>query len=473
MKKITTFFVFTLLGISLLFADVVRKDTLISSFEHSSLYLWGGTSNIVPAIVDNISPTGLNTSSKVLKITANNAAGWEGIYSTTNIPLSLKISSNPSTGYRYMHFKMYATTQSDFWVGLRDVPTNSNIADAHSSNVPANVNQWDTVTVDLLNFAWAPGVTIDGITCQRIQLRPGGSTDGKSYTVYLDDIYFSNSPYSNGGPVITEPALLQDAMISTFENGNDPNTTQYIAWGGTWGGLTISAVDNPSITALNPSNKALKLIAAGTVDGYCSLSNKGASLSVTTSYNPTQGYRYLHFKVYKEGSGQQKLQWILKKTGGSEKTPPEILAPAIINQWDTVKIDLLANSSQSWGVQHGGVYDYMKLQPNKGFTSEFTFYIDDIYFSNNPYAKNGSGITTFNENVTKKEHVFVSRLDNNTIRIQAPESDGKLKIAIYNIQGQLLKRINNVSSELLVNLPDNSLYILQATDKSFISSIKF
>ena len=262
-----------------------------------------------------------------------------------------------------------------------------------------------------------------------------------------------------------------DLVLSTFEN-YDPTSSAYTTWTSS-SNVTVTAVDNPYKTGLNTSGKVLKVVANGAAN-WEGLYSGGAPLSLKISSNPSAGYRYFHCKIYKsEGSN---FLVTLKNSAGDEKMPMEQWVPSVVNQWDTVVVDMLNNTAQSYGVQDGDTYNIVTIQPSKVGATSYTFYLDDIYFSNNPISKSGTiSLPTGLINTVLKQQVNVTRVNNSTVKIFAtPEADCTLSLKIFDMQGRLLWSMADVTNDSYeVNLPNNAIYILQASDKHGNYSVKF
>lgn len=249
-------------------------------------------------------------------------------------------------------------------------------------------------------------------------------------------------------------------MMSDFED----NSTAPTSWVGADGYSSLITTDNPASTGINKSSKVLSVTM--TDGGWVGIYSRNTPvINITNS-----GYRYFHCKILKEAVS--KILVTLKTSTNTEKLPLSIACPAD-NSWQEFTVDMLNNVAETWGVQEGE-YASISIQPLKYDyvgTYPVTIYIDDIYFSNSetPEENLSMGLTE-----TMKEKINISRIDNNAVKIQLPESDGKSSMKIYNMQGQLLKTINNVGSEFMeVNLPHNNFYLLQISGTKGTSNIKF
>jgi hypothetical protein len=259
-------------------------------------------------------------------------------------------------------------------------------------------------------------------------------------------------------------------VISTFEN-YDPLATEYTTWTEAVNNSTVALAANPQIAGINTSAHVLEVTmkAGGWVAIY---SRNLPAITVTSS-----GYRYFHCKLLKKESSKILVETTATAAAdgvSKQKLPLEIQNTGS-EEWQEFTVNLLNNSEVTWGVLEGDIITKISFQAYKANYSggyPVTYYIDDIYFSDSETPE--AGLPTGLANTPSKQQVSVSRLDNNTVKITAPESDGKLSIKIYNLQGQLVKHLKNIGSETFeVNLPANNIYLLQTSGKSGISTIKF
>lgn len=272
-------------------------------------------------------------------------------------------------------------------------------------------------------------------------------------------------------PVVSEVAC-KDTLISDFENNYDQSSASYTVWSPSTN-VTPVVVDNPYKNGLNVSDKVLRVAGTSTAN-WEGLYSGGAPLLLKINSNSAEGYRYLHCKMYKSESSSM-LVTLKRASDNAERMPLQKVIPVNLNQWDTITVDLLNNTDVSWGIQEGEVYSKISIQPSKNNGGSYTFYLDDIYFSNSPDARSCSTLTTIDSNVSlEKYKISVSRLNRNSVRIQTPQYSKDLAIGIYNIQGQLLKRINRVDSESFdIDLPSSGLYILHAKSQQVTTAVKF
>lgn len=242
MKKITLLFTVAFLSYSL-FADVIRKDTLISDFEDYSepnpgvLTYYVTSTNCTKSVVDlgtggNPASDAVNQSTKALKVVGTSAfQNWEGLYTARRIDggssnsLPIHVNSNPAIGYRYFHMMIYRQEEAKILIVAKGMAPNN--TEYYSPEVitgqPEYVNKWDTVTVDLLGG----GTIQDGITYHRYNFNL--KRNSGAFTMWIDNVYFSNSRYWNGGPLFGGPTTAmkeQEMKERIIVSRYDQNTVR-------------------------------------------------------------------------------------------------------------------------------------------------------------------------------------------------------------------------------------------------------
>ena len=462
MKRITLFL--TIIGCLSITNNAVAENLpnrLLADFEGNTtgLFTSQGT-NITMTPFANPSQTGINTSDYVLKIEASaSVAAWEAVYSRDD--LVLPINSDANVGYRYLHFKVYKSFASNVLAGFY-ISGGEKLSPEKSNT---QTNTWEYIVVDLLGLtdSW----NIQPGTYNKMNFNINKSGPAGAYTGYIDDIYLSTSttPITNT-PVNTED--LDDKLVMDFEGGVNLFTAKDDP-------LAMAVEENPSKTGENTSNYALKITSSATTSWHSlySINDKITNI-FEISTDPTVGYRYLHFKVYK--SLISKMLWYFYDESGTAgalnaKYCAE-KANTKINEWEYLVIDLLELNGGAYNISPGTHYR-IRFNMNTNGSGAYTGYIDDIYLSIS--ADKRAQTPTSVKNAKTDNDISVSRLDNNTVKIAVnAELKGNLKLNVYNMQGQLLQSIGNVSSAetLELNLPDNNLYLLRATgNKTF--TVKF
>lgn len=257
----------------------------------------------------------------------------------------------------------------------------------------------------------------------------------------------------------------RDTLLADFEDQSTFFTS-------TGPNLTMSVVANPVSGAENTSAYVLKIEGTATHEDWEALYTPNDKTTHLFNINETDGYRYLHFKTYKDfTSGMLWMLYDEDAEGNLVQKLPEQKTNTTTNEWEYVVVDLLW-LTESWNVLPGTYYriafNMSKTMSSRG---AFTGYIDDIYLSNR-YDRVVAGI---NETRTNTK-ATVSRLNEGTVEIRVnPEAQGNLNLDVYNVQGQLLHSLSNAqaSASFDVNLPAGNLYILRIADNQGVYSIKF
>jgi hypothetical protein len=280
-------------------------------------------------------------------------------------------------------------------------------------------------------------------------------------------------------PVEDPEYIRRDTLISDFENyrQNVVGTTSYTVSTNT----TASVIDNPYPSGLNTSDKVLQITGntnfAGNWEGIYSLCPQPDgtnSLPIKVSSDPEAGYRYMHLKMYRQE--QANVLLVMKKLpteSNTEYYPQQVVTGQAdrVNKWDIVTVDLLNRIEvDNHSIVDGEIYHRFSFQPKRS-GGAFTLWIDDIYFSNSPSFEETPILTAVNDKAAEEKIISVSRLDNNIVRIRFSEE--KTDVKIYNMQGQLLKTINNVGAgSFEMNLPANNIYIIQARNEQKTHTVK-
>ena len=242
--------------------------------------------------------------------------------------------------------------------------------------------------------------------------------------------------------------------------------------------LTMDVVDNPFSTGINTSSKVLKITGTAEHDNtWEALYTKNDKTTLTLDINETDGYRYLHFKTYKDFNSQ--MLWgfypdfdndgVLDDFKLSERK-----SNSIQNAWEYIVVDLLW-LKDTWNISEGTYYRIhfemtSKMDPRVAFTG----YIDDIYLSSSKDEISDIGTGVDEKEISK--NVSVSRTTNGKFVINtSAELKETAKLDIYNMQGQLIQSLwkSRAGESFEINLPTTGLYILRVSEGSEAYIIKF
>ena len=265
-------------------------------------------------------------------------------------------------------------------------------------------------------------------------------------------------------------AQLTNRLIADFED----QTTGIFTTQGPH--ITMTPAENPSKTGDNTSDYVLMIEAGAETDknweSVYSIDDKTTN-SFEISDDPATGYRYLHFKVYKNFTS--KMLW--EFTDNSGKKQPEEKQNEKTGEWDYIVVDLLW-LTESWnitaGTYHRINFNMWKMPEWNTHFGAYTGYLDDIYLSTTKEKISAvpSGISTLEQN----NPVSISRLDNQMVQISiGAEAKAIQSVEVYNVQGQLLHSIGNgiAGESFEINLPAGNLYLLRVSANEGAYSKKF
>lgn len=260
----------------------------------------------------------------------------------------------------------------------------------------------------------------------------------------------------------------KDTLLTNFEN----NEVFFTGW--VSGDLTIEVVDNPFPGDENNSDKVLKITGVDNHVEWAAMETPKNKDGLKMAINETTGYRYLHFKTYKDFSS--KMLWSLYDGTDNfnyERYPYEVQNEKN-NEWEYFVLDLLELNGPYNVVP--GTYYTIKFHMTKNMNPRvaFTGYLDDVYLSDSPEKIVGVPSGLKSNQLHKK--VSLTRLSNKNIQVNiSSELKGNAKLDFYNMQGQLLKSVLNkhAGESFEIELPNSAFYVLRVTEGKEVYNIKF
>lgn len=241
--------------------------------------------------------------------------------------------------------------------------------------------------------------------------------------------------------------------------------------------LTMEVVANPSLSDVNSSNHVLKITGTDSHESWEGLYTKNDMTTLQYNINETDGYRYLHFKTYKDFTSQMAWGFYPDADGNGvldDFRVTESKTNQTLNAWEYVIVDLLHFQHESWSISPGTYYRF-HFEMTRGMNPRgaFTGYIDDIYLSSSRDEIVG-GETSVDEKEVSRS-ISVSRIGNGKFAIN--NKDGlkeTAKLEIFNMQGQLIQSLwSPAANSFEISLPTSGLYVLRVTDGSDVYTIKF
>ncbi len=307
-------------------------------------------------IVANPETTGLNTSSKVLKVVNKSGEGldwWGGLTMILEAPITadaqnrylhIMVKCQNVGNLQNFHFNLYPM-EGEVWT--------DGFALANAQD------KWFDYVIDLQNRA-------DILRALRFQARPD-NVNNQGNTLYIDDIILSGD--SNPREAAIEPT----GVIADFEDGTLNAFEECVIEGD--GVTSFEVVDNPETAGLNTSGKALKVI-NGNGEDWGGLKMKLAE-PIVASEN-----RYIHIMMKFENIGIQNFHFAVF----SNTIEKWSLLTNARSEWFDYVIDL----NDVEGTAIDSVVSLRYLPRSANYTNPGNVvHIDEIIVNNDPTPRGG------------------------------------------------------------------------------------
>ena len=354
---------FTLL-FSVCIATMLNAQVNPIDFEdagHGADWTWTvfeNDTNPAVEIIDNPDPSGINTSSKVMKFTALQAGQpWAGTESMHGEDIgTFTIDETNST----ITLMVWKSVISD--VGIKFVKPNGD-ADVEIKVPNTVTNQWEEITIDYSSRIGSPNAT--GV--DQIVIFPDFNLDGRTQDniVYVDNISFSAGQSQNeAAPMVAAPTPTEseENVISLFSDAyTDVNVD---TWNTTWSVANYEEImiDN------NPTKK------------YTLLSFNGTEMTSPSVDAATSEMIYFHLDVWSPNSTAFRVKLVDFKgdgyEGGNGDTEAELSFTLNLNEWNSLTIPLQ-------DFMDAGMTDFSDINQfifSSDPSGESTIYIDNVYF---------------------------------------------------------------------------------------------
>ena len=353
-------------------------------------------------VIDNPDVSAVNPSAKVCKFTrAFDGNPWAGFWSALATPIDL-------TTNKYMHVKVWKPRLS---------PTKFKIEGGAAGNfelTPMNEHTLTGAWEELVfYFEGATG------TYPTIVFRPDFEdpvTLTEDIFIYFDDIELNDSP--NTGTVVPEVVIenyegATTIAMNTMANGHFDVPEAF------------EVIDNPDVSAVNPSAKVAKFTRAFDGNPWAGFwSALATPIDFTTN-------KYMHVKVWKPRLSPTHFKIEGGAAGNFEITP--VNDQTLVNQWEELVFFFETAT---------GTYPTVVLMPDfadpVNLTEDILIYFDDIILNNNPNTSTGVSPV-----VAESLKVFPSHFNNN-VNVYLPSS--ATKIVVSNMMGAAVMTMNNVSA---------------------------
>ncbi len=308
----------------------------IENFESLKMNLMEAGPNGSLTVVPNPDPTGINTSSNVVKFVRGKGQPWGGFYAT--LASAVDVTAN-----KFVHVKVWKPRISPVKFKLEN--PNFELASINPQTV---VNGWEELVFD---FSAATG------DYTKIVFMPDFEdplTLTEEITIYFDDLTINNDPAVGSAPV------------QTMENYE--NIPLNIMLGGAEDLSSFTLVPNPDKSGVNLSDYVIKFhrdkdgVAWG---GFYS----GTPIDVTTN-------KYMHVKIWKPRDSPT----VFKIEGGAAGTVEHNATnPVKVGVWEDYVFDFSEKT---------GTYPTIVFMPDfelpLALTEDIDIYFDDIILNNDP-----------------------------------------------------------------------------------------
>jgi len=333
------------------------ENFTIGSTINSSLVWTSASSDVTLQIVENPNTTGINTSTKVMKITRAQNTGitipWNTTYrGATTASYDL---SNVNSGT--IEAKMLKTVTGK--VGIRIYSDAINFKEVISPEIIGSPN-WQVVRFDFKGQIVTPITPNAKLIFQPEKNGDPAASQTDALVVYFDDIRLM---------------YVLDENFENFAIGSKSYSS--IDWGSTSTEVALQVVSNPNKAGINPSTKALKITRNQNIaltESPCNATYRGAT---STSYDLTNvNFSTIELKVLKTTTGKIGLRIYSDATSFKEIISPEITGSP---DWQIVQFDFTGQISVPITSNAKIIFQPEKeCDPFSSQTDSLKVYIDDI-----------------------------------------------------------------------------------------------
>lgn len=341
MRKIT-------LLIALMFTMGFSMAQTIENFESLQMNLFSGGANGSLTIIPNPDPSGINTSTNVVKMVRGfDGDPWAGWYATTDTPIDV-------TANRYVHIKVWKPRISPL-VFKYEGAVNS--GDVFPINPQTAINQWEELVFDM---------SVVSGEYVKIVLIPDFETPltlTEDITLYFDDLYVNDDPTVGSAPV----QVIEDyeyIPMNYMGNANPPDES------------TLQVVPNPDQSGLNLSDHVVKFVRdKDGVPWGGFWSALPTPIDITTN-------KYMHVKVWK--SRISPIKFKIEGGGAGSVEFFSTIPQGLVNQWEDMVFDLSAYTGT-----HPTIAFMPDFEDPLTLTEDIVIYFDDFILNNeaNPFVE--------------------------------------------------------------------------------------
>lgn len=403
----------------------VRFDSTNVNYD---LVSFGG--NIDTIVTD---PAGGNN--KVMRATKPNTAQlWAG----TTIGGSGLASAIP--------FTSNANTMSvRVWSPDSGIPVRLKVEDATDPTISVETeamttvaNAWDTLTFDFSNQAAGTAAINYASTYDLASIFFNFGTDGATAgtkVYYCDDLVFGGIAGGGGGG---GTQLNQVDLPISFDS---TNVVDYALV--SFGGNADSIAGDPT-GGSNQVFMATKTAGAQTWAGT-TMGGNGLANPVPFTANDNM----MTVDVYSPAAGTPILLKVEDATDGTISVET-FDTTTVANAWETLTFDFTKNASGTPAIDYANTYDKVSIFFNFGVspTADEVYYADDVSFGG-PVGLVEQGLNTFSLSPNPSNGVLY--LSGNLIQ------EGAAKVAVRNVQGQLMMQHNQNAGQNEIQLDLSSL----------------
>jgi hypothetical protein len=379
-------------------------------------------------VIDNPVNSGINTSSKVLRIQEEGVQQW---WNNTVI-FSLTTPVTITSANRYLHIKHLRPriTGGGFIVSL-NAATLSNAMASGSNRFDANlsaINTWQDIVIDL-NTLKTNNTDLSNIeVC--IDINNWGSASSPLGDYLFDDIILSSSPLPRGTTFLTANNLYD------FEPGTASNISG-ISTSADAGNPVTYPIANPFQNATNSSSNVGKRSAVSSINWWV-----GFGFSFTNPIQIDVNHKYLHIMMIVPSNGQSVAFDI--KQGATNVIADGVQTITTANTWQDVVLDVSGMAYISgMSIKCG----------NWGGTAAGDYYFDEIYIDGNAAPR--ANIATALKTETDKINVYA--LDK-TICIDNKSSENQ--VTIFNVNGQKILS-KQIGFKEFITINNSGLYLVK------------
>lgn len=315
----------------------------IENFESISMQTFDVGANGSVSVVPNPDTTGINKSMYVGKmVRGKDGQPWAGWYAT--IPSPIDVSTN-----KYVHVKVWKPRISP--VVFKYEREGANSGDVFSVNPQTKSEEWEELVFDM---------SVVSGEYVKVVLIPDFETPltlTEDITLYFDDLYANNDPAvgSEAVQVIEDFEVIE---LNPLKGGEEDLST-------------LTVVENPDKSPLNPSNYVVEFLRDKDAPAWAGFwSRLPAAIDVTQN-------KYVHVKVWKPRVTVLKF----KIEGGDAGTIeiPSINPQTKTEEWEDIVFDFSEKT---------GTYPIIAFLPDfedpVTLTGDITIYFDDIILNNDP-----------------------------------------------------------------------------------------